>query len=47
MVQVRFAVKSGKLVRFEESKTRPMGTASGVRGISLKDESDEVMAWLL
>jgi DNA gyrase subunit A len=41
-------VKSGKLVRFEESKTRPMGrTASGVRGISLKDESDEVMAWLL
>jgi DNA gyrase subunit A len=39
------AVKSGKLVRFEESKTRPMGrTASGVRGISLKDESDEVLA---
>jgi DNA gyrase subunit A len=37
-------VKSGKLVRFEESKTRPMGrTASGVRGISLKDESDEVI----
>jgi DNA gyrase subunit A len=37
-------LKSGKLVRFEESKTRPMGrTASGVRGISLKDESDEVI----
>jgi DNA gyrase/topoisomerase IV subunit A len=27
------------LVRFEETKTRPMGrTASGVRGITLKDE---------
>jgi DNA gyrase subunit A len=39
--QIILAVKSGKLVRFEESKTRPMGrTASGVRGISLKDESD-------
>jgi DNA gyrase subunit A len=38
------AVKSGKMVRFEESKTRPMGrTASGVRGITLKDESDEVI----
>jgi DNA gyrase subunit A len=37
-----YYVKSGKLVRFEESKTRPMGrTASGVRGISLKDESDD------
>jgi DNA gyrase subunit A len=33
--QIILAVKSGKLVRFEESKTRPMGrTASGVRGIS-------------
>jgi DNA gyrase subunit A len=38
------AVKSGKMVRFEESKTRPMGrTASGVRGITLRDESDEVI----
>jgi DNA gyrase subunit A len=46
--QIILAVKSGKLVRFEESKTRPMGrTASGVRGISLKDDSDEVLAWLL
>jgi DNA gyrase subunit A len=42
--QIILAVKSGKLVRFEESKTRPMGrTASGVRGISLKNESDEVI----
>ena len=42
--QVLIAVKSGKLVRFEESKTRPMGrTASGVRGITLADEKDEVI----
>ena len=42
--QIIMAVKSGKLVRFEETKTRPMGrTASGVRGISLKDASDEVI----
>ena len=42
--QIMIAVKSGKMVRFEESKTRPMGrTASGVRGITLRDESDEVI----
>ncbi len=42
--QIILAVKSGKLVRFEETKTRPMGrTASGVRGITLKDDSDEVI----
>ena len=42
--QVLIAGKSGKIVRFEEEKTRPMGrTASGVRGITLKDEADEVI----
>ncbi|MEM0542472.1 DNA gyrase subunit A [Flavobacterium sp. j3] len=42
--QVLIAVKSGKLVRFEEEKTRPMGrTASGVRGITLADDRDEVI----
>ena len=42
--QVVLAVKSGKAIRFEESKTRPMGrNASGVRGISLKDAHDEVI----
>jgi DNA gyrase subunit A len=42
--QVLIAVKSGKLVRFEEAKTRPMGrTASGVRGITLRDDQDEVI----
>ena len=38
------AVKSGKAIRFEESKTRPMGRgASGVRGIRLKSDLDEVI----
>lgn len=42
--QVLIAGKSGKMVRFEEEKTRPMGrTASGVRGITLKDDADEVI----
>jgi DNA gyrase subunit A len=42
--QVLIAVKSGKLVRFEEGKTRPMGrSASGVRGITLADDQDEVI----
>ena len=34
--QVMLALKSGKAIRFEEAKTRPMGRgASGVRGITL------------
>ena len=42
--QVLIAGKSGKMVRFEEEKTRPMGrTASGVRGITLADDKDEVI----
>jgi len=42
--QIMLAVKSGKAIRFQESKTRPMGrNASGVRGIRLKDKSDEVI----
>ena len=42
--KVLIALKSGKLVRFDEEKTRPMGrTASGVRGITLADEQDEVI----
>ena len=41
------AVKSGKAIRFEESKTRPMGrNASGVRGIRLKDNKDEVVGMI-
>ena len=42
--EILMAVKSGKAIRFEESKTRPMGrSASGVRGIRLKDDKDEVI----
>ena len=42
--QVMVALKSGKGIRFEEAKTRPMGrTASGVRGITLADQYDEVV----
>ena len=42
--QIMIAVKSGKAIRFEEVKTRPMGrSASGVRGISLSNDQDEVV----
>ena len=42
--QIFLAVKSGKAIRFEESKTRPMGrNASGVRGIRLANEKDELV----
>ena len=42
--QVILGLKSGKAIRFEESKTRPMGrSASGVRGVTLADENDEVI----
>jgi DNA gyrase subunit A len=42
--QIFLGLKSGKAIRFEESKTRPMGrNASGVRGITLADDNDEVV----
>ncbi len=45
--QIMLAVKSGKAIRFEEGKTRPMGrNASGVRGIRLKDKKDEVVGMI-
>jgi len=44
---VMMAVKSGKAIRFEESKTRPMGRgASGVRGIKLNNINDEVVGMI-
>src|SRR5210317_1045829 len=44
---VMLAVKSGKAIRFEESKTRPMGRgASGVRGITLNDKNDELVGMI-
>lgn len=45
--QVMMALKSGKSIRFEESKTRPMGrNASGVRGITLNNPNDEVVGMI-
>ena len=45
--QVMLALKSGKSIRFEESKTRPMGrNASGVRGITLANPKDEVIGMI-
>ena len=42
--QIMMALKSGKAIRFEEAKTRPMGrSASGVRGIRLQHDKDEVI----
>ena len=42
--QIMLALKSGKSIRFEEAKTRPMGRgASGVRGITLSHDKDEVI----
>ncbi|MDR9400047.1 MAG: DNA gyrase subunit A [Psychroflexus sp.] len=44
---IMLALKSGKAIRFEESKTRPMGrNASGVRGIKLADDKDEVIGMI-
>ena len=45
--QILLGLKSGKAIRFEESKTRPMGrNASGVRGITLADDADEVIGMI-
>ncbi|MDB2586687.1 DNA gyrase subunit A [Flavobacteriaceae bacterium] len=45
--QVMIAVRSGKAIRFEEEKTRPMGrNASGVRGITLGGPKDEVIGMI-
>ncbi len=46
--EVMLALRSGKAIRFEESKTRPMGrTASGVRGITLDNQDDEVVGMII
>ena len=45
--QIMIGLKSGKSIRFEESKTRPMGrNASGVRGITLNHKNDEVIGMI-
>ncbi|RZT95853.1 DNA gyrase subunit A [Ancylomarina subtilis] len=42
--EILIAARSGKAIRFAEDQVRAMGrTASGVRGITLRDEADEVV----
>ena len=44
---IMMALRSGKAIRFPESKVRPMGRgASGVRGITLAGENDEVVGMI-
>lgn len=44
---IMMALRSGKAIRFPEEKVRPMGRgASGVRGITLADEKDEVVGMI-
>jgi DNA gyrase subunit A len=45
--EIMIALKSGRAIRFNESKVRPMGrTASGVRGITLNGPKDEVIGMI-
>ena len=45
--QVMLAVKSGKAIRFPEEKVRAVGrSGSGVRGISLESDKDEVIGMI-
>ncbi len=45
--EIMIAVKSGKAIRFHENIVRPIGrTASGVRGITLGNENDEVVGMI-
>lgn len=42
--EILMALRSGRAIRFEESKVRSMGrTASGVRGVTLAHDQDEVV----
>ncbi len=45
---IMLAVKSGRAIRFPESKVRPMGrTASGVRGIRLANENTDIVVGMI
>lgn len=45
--EILMALKSGRAIRFNESTVRPMGrTATGVRGITLNGEDDEVVGMI-
>ena len=42
--EIVLATKSGRAIRFNEEKVRPMGrNASGVRGVTMVDDNDEVV----
>ncbi len=42
--EILLAIRSGRAIRFNESTVRPMGrNASGVRGVTLENELDEVI----
>ncbi len=45
--EILMALKSGRAIRFNESKVRPMGrNAAGVRGVRLANEQDEVVGMI-
>lgn len=45
--EIVMALRSGRAIRFNESKVRPMGrTATGVRGITLAHDKDEVVGMI-
>ncbi|GAA4090098.1 DNA gyrase subunit A [Mucilaginibacter panaciglaebae] len=45
--EIVMALKSGRAIRFNESTVRPMGrTATGVRGISMDSDNDEVVGMI-
>lgn len=46
--EIMIATKNGKCIRFSEEKVREVGRGSiGVRGISLEDDSDEVIGMIV
>lgn len=45
--EIIIALRSGRAIRFNEEKVRPMGrTATGVRGVTLAHEKDEVVGMI-
>ena len=45
--EILLAIKSGRAIRFQESKVRSMGrSAAGVRGITLANEADQVVGMI-
>lgn len=45
--EILMATRSGRAIRFKEQDVRSMGrTASGVRGVSMKDDKDEVVGMI-